>query len=291
MSFSIGMIAMMAAMTLSADGTAGQVIPLWEGQAPEAQGAGEDNNPTIKCFYPPKDKATGAAVVICPGGGYSGLAFDYEGEDVARWLNEEGIAGFVLRYRHAPAYKHPVPLNDAKRAVRYVRAHAAEWGIDPVRIGMLGFSAGGHLTASAGTLFDDGDRKAKDPVDRLSSRPDFLILIYPVITMSGKVMHAGSRTNLLGEKPPKKLADRMSPEKQVTQKTPPAFLVHSAQDTAVPVENSILFYRALRNEGIPAEMHLFERGQHGYGLAQKDPVLSVWPKLCIGWLHEIGVLK
>lgn len=271
--------------------TSPETIALWPEGAPGAVGTGENHTPTLTCYMPPKERATGAAIVVCPGGGYHGLALDHEGEQVARWLVSEGIAAFVLRYRHAPDYRHPVPLMDAQRAIRSVRARATEWGCDPARVGMLGFSAGGHLTATAGTQFDAGDPTNKDPIERVSSRPDFLVLVYPVITLEGRFAHRGSRENLLGTNPDPNLAGQLCAEKRVTKDTPPAFLVHSSADTGVPAENSILFYRALREAGVPAELHIFEKGEHGFGLAPKDPALSVWPKLCIAWLHSRGILK
>ncbi len=265
-------------------------IVLWPQGAPEAKGSSEKDIPVVFHYAPPKDHATGAAIVVCPGGGYGGLAMDHEGEQIGRWLNSEGIAAFVLRYRHAPGYRHPVPLMDAQRALRTVRARAAEWGVNPGHIGILGFSAGGHLTGTAGTHFDAGNPQAEDPVDRVSCRPDFLVLVYPVITFDGPFAHMGSRKNLLGGDPAPALVKELSLENAVTKDTPPTFLFHTSGDSGVPSENSLLFYRALHDAKVPVEMHVFEKGEHGVGLAPKDPALSVWPKLCITWLRGQGML-
>ena len=271
--------------------TPGDVMLLWPEGAPGATGQGEDHTPGLTPYLPAAEKATGAAVVICPGGGYSNLAMDHEGHQVAEWLVGHGIAAFILRYRHAPDYHHPTPLMDAQRALRTVRARAAEWGVDPGRIGMLGFSAGGHLTATAGTHFDAGEGKSPDPIDRASCRPDFIVLIYPVITTTVPYMHRGSRNNLLGKKPDPALIEALSAEKQVTAETPPTFLVSTYEDAGVPAENSICFYLALRKAKVPAEMHIYEKGRHGFGLAPGDPILSTWPDHCIAWLKVRGVLK
>jgi len=270
--------------------TAGEVMPLWADGAPGQAGDTIDDIPTLSVFLPPEDQANGTAVVVCPGGGYGGLAFDHEGEDVARWLNSEGIAGFVLRYRHAPGYQHPYPLMDAHRAIRTVRARAAEWGVNPEHIGILGFSAGGHLTTSAATLYEPGDPDAEDPIERVSSRPDFMVPIYPVVTLSGPFAHVGSRNNLLGPDPEADLVERLSPERQVTPETPPAFLVHTAEDQAVPVQNSVMLFLALREAGVAAELHCFQKGQHGLGMGPGDPAMSTWPGQLITWLRVNGLL-
>lgn len=269
----------------------GAPIRLWEDAAPLATGAGEGHTPTVTPYLPEPDRATGSAIVVCPGGGYQGLALGHEGEEIGQWLKGQGIAAFILRYRHAPLYQHPAPLTDVRRAVRLVRARAETWGIDPARIGVLGFSAGGHLTATSGTLFEEGQADASDPFERVSSRPDFLVLLYPVIMMDGPHMHAGSRQNLMGNDPDPALIQTLSPAQQVTEHTPPSFLVHSVADTGVPVENSIAFFQALRAHGVPVEMHIFDQGPHGFGLATNDPVLSAWPKLCIAWLKQQGLLR
>jgi acetyl esterase/lipase len=265
--------------------TTTQPIKLWPDAAPGAIGNEPADVPTITPYLPPRERATGAAVVVCPGGGYQMLA-DHEGRPVAEWLNSIGIAAFVLKYRIAPRYHHPAPMLDAQRALRTVRARAAEWGIDPRRIGILGFSAGGHLASTAATHFDAG-RAAADPVERVSSRPDLVILIYPVITMREQT-HGGSKRNLIGERPDPQLVALMSNDEQVTKETPPAFLIHTVNDDAVPVENSLLFAAALRRAGVPYEMHLYERGPHGFGLAPNDPALSSWPERCADWLRLHG---
>ena len=209
---------------------------------------------------------------------------------MAEWLNGFGVSAFVLQYRLGPRYRHPAPLQDARRALRLVRAGAAEWGLDPARIGILGFSAGGHLASTAATQFEAGRADAADPAERVSSRPDFAILLYPVISMRDPMAHVGSRRNLLGDPPDPVLIDLLSTDGQVTAQTPPAFLFHTADDGGVPVENSILFFRALRAAGVPAEMHVFEHGRHGVGLAPNDPVLSQWPQLCERWMSARGLL-
>lgn len=264
-------------------------LPLWAGGAPDRLGDGEPDRPRLVVFPAPRETATGAAVIVCPGGGYQGLAMDYEGFEVAQWLNRHGVTGFVLRYRLSP-YRHPVPLGDAQRAVRLVRSRAADWGVDPSRLGMLGFSAGGHLTASAGTHFDGGDPDAPDPVDRLSSRPDFLVLIYPVITFKPPHGHEGSGRNLLGDSPDPALLDLLANDERVTGETPPSFLVHSTADTVVPSENSLMFYQALKRAGVPAEMHIYGHGEHGYGMGRGDAALSTWTGHCIDWMRGLGLL-
>jgi acetyl esterase/lipase len=260
-------------------------IKLWPNGAPGALGSDPEDIPTLTPFIP-KEKANGASVIICPGGGYTHLA-DHEGRPVAEWLNSIGITAFVLKYRLGPRYHHPAPLLDAARAVRTVRSHASEWKIDPKRIAVLGFSAGGHLASTIGTHFDSGQANAADVIDRVSSRPDLLILIYPVITM-GEFMHVGSKKQLLGENPSSEMVKLLSNDEQVTKETPPTFLVHTANDASVPVENSLKFAEALRKVGVPFELHVYERGRHGFGLGGDDPVLSTWPARCAAWLHLQG---
>ena len=263
---------------------------LWPDGAPGAVGDTEADKPSLTIWLPPADRANGAAIVICPGGGYGGLATSHEGKDVAAWLNSFGVAGFMLKYRHAPKYKHPSPLLDAQRAVRTVRARAQEFGVDPARIGILGFSAGGHLASTAGTHFDEGNAEAKDPIDRVSCRPDFMVLVYPVISLTTKYTHVGSKNNLLGPKPDAKLVESLSNELQVTAKTPPTFLMATSGDTGVPAENSVMFYMALREHKVKAEMHIYQNGGHGFGLAPNDPVLSTWPGRCEAWMRANGFL-
>jgi acetyl esterase/lipase len=266
-------------------------LRLWSGAAPGALGSKPQDIPTLAICLPDPANATGAAIVVCPGGGYGHLALDHEGRQIAEWLNANGIAAFILSYRIAPAYHHPAPLLDAQRALRTVRYRAHEWGVDPQRIGLLGFSAGGHLTSSVGTHFSQGVADAADPIDQLSSRPDFLVLLYPVISMKIPVTHRGSRRNLLGEQPDTAMVQYMSSEEQVNSHTPPTFLFHTTDDQAVPVENSILFYQALRKAGVPAELHIYRQGPHGVGLGYNHPLLQSWPKLCLDWLKGIGMVK
>lgn len=264
-------------------------VPLWPQGAPGAEGSGEEDTPTLT-IYPiggPQKVKTG--VVVFPGGGYAHLAVDHEGAQIASWLNSYGISAFVLRYRLGPKYHHPVELGDAQRAIRYVRSRANDFGIDPQRIGVWGFSAGGHLASTAGTHFDAGKPDAADAVERLSSRPDFLILAYPVITFQEPFLHRGSRDALLGKSPDPELVKALSNETKVTPDTPPTFLFHTSDDAVVPVQNSLSFYAALRAANVPAEMHIFEHGQHGVGLARDNPSLSVWPDLLAKWLKERGL--
>jgi acetyl esterase/lipase len=267
---------------------------LWPTGAPGARGTEDGDKPTLTIYLPPNEKATGTAVVICPGGGYGHLAMDHEGHQVARWLNSFGVAGFILKYRHrnsGAGYGHPAPLQDAQRAVSMVRSRAEQWNIDPNRIGILGFSAGGHLASTAGTHFHKGSTDAKDPIDRVSCRPDFMVLIYPVISLLEWCAHSGSRRNLLGENPDEKLVENLSNEKQVTSETPPTFLVHTDEDNGVPAENSIYFYLALRKAKVPAEMHIYRKGRHGFGLGQKHGPVSSWPLRCADWMRGLGLLN
>ncbi len=264
-------------------------VLLWPDGAPGVKGDTKEDKPRLTPYLAPGDSPA-ACVVICPGGGYAGRA-GHEGEPVARWLNGLGVSAFVLDYRVRP-YRHPIPLGDAQRAIRTVRHRAGEWRIDPKRVGILGFSAGGHLAASATTIFDDGKPDAADPIDRQPCRPDAAILCYPVITF-GEFRHNGSMVNLLGKDPDPKLRNEMSLETRVTAKTPPVFLWHTADDGGVPVENSLLFARALRKHKVPFALHVFPRGPHGIGLAQgrraaKAPEARQWPALCAEWLKGIG---
>ena len=267
-----------------------EVIQLWNDGPPDANGTGDADQAYIMAYLPDADRATGAGIVVCPGGGYGHLALGHEGEDVAKWLNSIGIAAFVLKYRHAPDYNHPTPLRDAQRAIRLVRAHAEEWHVERGKLGILGFSAGGHLAASTGIHFDWEDDLASDEIDKLSARPDFMVLAYPVISMSEDYMHRGSRNNLLGKDASEDMALMMSHEKQVTANTPPAFLFHTTTDKAVPPENSIYLYLALIEAGVDAEMHIYEEGRHGVGLAPDDPALNTWPGMVEGWLKKRGVI-
>jgi len=266
-------------------------VPLWPNGAPGALGRDTLDQPAIVPYLPAAGSANGAAVVVFAGGGYSHIAVAKEGAPAARWLNSLGVAAFVVRYRLAPSYHHAAMLADAQRAVRVVRAHAATWGVDTARIGVLGFSAGGHMASTAATHFDGGVARSADPVERVSSRPSFAILLYPVITMHAPLAHPGSRIRLLGaDSSDAALEQLFSNETQVTRETPPAFIVSITNDRVVPVANSVLFYEALHAAQVPAELHLFEVGQHGFGLAPDDPVLSQWPSLCAAWMRRHGWL-
>jgi acetyl esterase/lipase len=258
-------------------------IKLWDTAAPNARGSEPADIPTITAFPAPKELASRSAVIVCPGGGYARLSETKEGSDVARWLNSLGITAFVLKYRLGMAYHEPNQLLDAARAVRYVRTNADRWDVDTDKIGMIGFSAGGHLASTLGTRFDSGKSNSTDRIERVSSRPDLMMLIYPVITM-GEFTHAGSKRNLLGESPPEDLVKQYSNELHVKSDTPPTFLVHTMSDPGVPVENSLMFVTALRKAKVPVEFHLYEKGPHGFGLAPADPVLSSWLARCADWL-------
>jgi acetyl esterase/lipase len=270
-------------LIMTASNIRSQAIPLWADGAPDAVGKEPVDIPTITPFLAPKENATGAAIVVFPGGGYQHLSDVKEGSEVAKWLNSLGISAFVVKYRLGMRYHQPNQLLDAARAIRTVRSRAKEWNLDAARVGILGFSAGGHLASTLGTHFDAGKPEDKDEIERMSSRPDLMVLIYPVITMD-EFTHAGSKKNLLGENPTSELINLYSNELQVTKDTPPAFLVHTMTDKAVPVENSLMFVSALRKAGVPFEFHLYERGPHGFGLAPGDPVLSTWPARCADWL-------
>jgi len=280
-----------ACMIFAASATCQQdnQIPLWPLAAPMAKGAAPGDVPGIILYLPSTSKPT-AAVVICPSGSYMGLSLDKDGREVAEWLNNLGIAAFVLKYRVAPGYRYPVPLIDAQRAVRYVRSNASLYNLNVKQIGIMGFSAGGHLAAMAATHFDAGKGAADDSIDRVSSRPDFLILLYPVISCTEPYQHALSCGNLLGPNPGPGQAALVSVEQHVTPKTPPTFIFHTYDDATVPMENSVAFFSALRKAGVPAELHIYEHGSHGVGLAQDDPVLSTWPKLLENWFRLRGLL-
>jgi acetyl esterase/lipase len=266
--------------------------PLWMGDAPGAKGKEAVDIPGVY-IYPAKTP-NAAAVVVCPGGGYGVHAMDHEGVQIADWLNSHGLTAVVLKYRLGARYNHPIPLTDAQRALRYVRANAKDWKVDPTRVGIMGFSAGGHLASTVGTHFDRGQKDAKDAIDRESCRPDFMILMYPVITLKGKYAHNGSRINLLGKTPSAELVDSLCNETQVTKDTPPTFMVHTKEDKAVPPENSMLFYEALTKHKVPAEIRLYEKGRHGLGLALKegdrDLPYAAWPDRCIAWMKGRGIL-
>lgn len=266
-------------------------ITLWKDGAPNALGNEEKDRPRINVFLPEKDRADGAAVLICPGGGYRGLAIDHEGWQFAEWFNSFGVAAIVLEYRHSgKGYGHPNPMLDARRAMRTIRQHAKEWKIDPGRIGIIGFSAGGHLASTVGTHFEPVE-KPVDEIDKVDSRPDFMILCYPVVQFNATVTHKGSQHNLIGPDASEALCDYYSNEKQVSDKTPPTFIFFTDEDTVVPPENGVAFYMALRRHKIPAEMHIFQKGKHGQGLARGHHGNEIWPELCKAWMRNNGFLK
>lgn len=282
-----------------------EVIKLWLDGIPFSNGTiGEEEytdnshvrniqDPTITVYLPAKEKATGAAVVICPGGGYSVLAIQHEGHDVAKWFNEIGVAGIVVKNRLPTSdnitQKSEVAMVDAQRAVRMTRYNADEWGIQTDKIGIMGFSAGGHLASTVGTHYDYG-LKSEDSIQQVSCRPDFMILMYPVISMTEDYMHKGSMKNLVGPEPSDVQKLRFSNEKQVTPDTPPTILIHSTDDKGVPVANSIVFYQALVANGVTAELHTFNSGAHGYGLGRKDGTShNQWPKNVESWMKDIVI--
>lgn len=278
------------AMTIAAAAAEPKTELVWPNGAPGALGSEDRDKPTLTIYPADPANAVGTGIIVCPGGGYGALAMDHEGKQIAEYLSKLGVAAFVLKYRLGPRYNHPAPLDDAQRAIRIVRSRAAEFRTAPDRIGIWGFSAGGHLASTAGTHFDAGKTDASDSVAQVSSRPDFMILAYPVISFTTEYVHKGSRRNLLGETPDHALMELLSNEKQVTPQTPPTFLFHTDEDTGVPPENSVLFYLALRRAKVPAEMHIYQKGRHGVGLAPADPVLSSWGRRLADWLRMRGLL-
>jgi acetyl esterase/lipase len=269
-------ILLVAACGAVALGQAPRTEPLWPDIAPGAVGTEDRDKPTLTFHL--AGSPNGAAVLVCPGGGYVNLAMDHEGKQVAEWFNSFGVSAFVLKYRLGPRYRHPAPLEDARRAMRILRGRAAELKIDPARIGVMGFSAGGHLASTLSTHFEPGER------------PDFAILGYPVISFTTNYTHRGSLRSLLGDYPAPQLVLELSNERKVTAQTPPTFLFHTDTDTGVPPENSVLYYMALRAAGVPAEMHIYAQGRHGVGLAPTDPVLSSWPGRLKDWLGVRGII-
>ena len=263
-------------------------LSIWTDEASLGEGKSEKVKVPITVHLPQPELATGTAIVICPGGGYGGRVVEGEGHGIARWLNSHGIAGVVLEYR-LPGGNYHRPMLDAQRAMRVVRSHAVEWKLDPRRVGIMGFSAGGHLASTIGTHFDAGDEKSEDPVERQSCRPDFMVLVYPVITM-GEKAHGGSRNNLLGPTPSARLMEFLSNETQVTDKTPPAFLTHARTDAVVPVAHSQMFHAALKAHGVPVELQEFPKGNHGYNGYQGEE-WDAWQKRSLEWLGERGLLR
>jgi acetyl esterase/lipase len=284
------MAAFFAWLTSAQAQSTNSAFPLWPDGAPGALGKTDNDIPTLTPFLPAPDKATGAAIIICPGGGYAQLAA-HEGAHYARFLNESGIAGFVLKYRlGSSGYRHPAMLQDAARAVRTVRARAGEWKLDPGRIGIMGSSAGGHLASTLLTHFEAGKPEAAEPIERQSSRPDLGILCYAVISL-GEFGHQGTRQNLLGKSPSPELVRSLSNELQVTSNTPPCFIWHTYEDRAVPVENSLQFAEALRRHGVPFDLHIYRAGQHGLGLGTRDwnpEKRHPWTHDCVVWLQAQG---
>lgn len=276
-------IVFISALVSTAAAAEPERIALWQGRAPIGNGQFEEAEAWITLYRP--DNGNRTAIVICPGGGYAGLVKEPEGHGIARWLNQHGITGVVLEYR-LPAGRAFVPLLDAQRALRTVRANAEKWAIDPHRIGIMGFSAGGHLASTAGTHFDEGDAQAAAPLDRVSCRPDFMILVYPVIVMGRQAAHAGSQKNLLGKDAPPELVERFSNEKHVTEQTPPTFLAHAADDKPVPPDNSKAFYEALRKHNIPAKYLELPSGGHGLN-GYRGPMWNQWQAESLAWLSEL----
>jgi acetyl esterase/lipase len=268
----------------------GQILPLWPSGAPGAQGSEDRDIPTVTVYLPRTITPGMTAVIVCPGGAYTNLAMNHEGRQVANYLNSLGMVAFVLKYRLGPRYNHPIEIGDAQRAIRTVRSKAVEWSIAPDRIGIMGFSAGGHLASTASTQFDQGKSDSADPLDRPSSRPDFAVLGYPVISLVAPWTHQGSRTNLLGDHPDPELAKSLSAENAVRAQTPPTFIFQTNADTTVPAENAIYYFLALRKAGVKAEMHIFQNGPHGVGLAMNDAALSEWSHLLTNWLRVNGLL-
>lgn len=281
------------------------IIPLWNGDIPNSQKSDEQElvestdskriytvqTPTLEVYLPTKRNATGQAVIICPGGGYHYLTYDFEGTDIAKWFNSKGITAFVLKYR-LPGSKsvkvsYQAPLQDAQRAMRIVRSQAKKWHLNPNKIGVIGFSAGGHLASTLGTQFNKPNTFKETAIDTISARPDFIALIYPVVTMKMDYTHKGSRTNLLGENPSEDLVNQYSNELQVTKNTPPTFIVHAEDDKAVPVENSLQLYQALKNKGIEAELHIYPHGGHGFGSALGKGRLEKWTDRLYDWLQSL----
>ena len=269
------------------------ILHLWEDTTPMALGAEDKDSPTLTLYPVSGGDATDCGVIICPGGGYSHLAMEHEGYQIAEWFNSIGVSAFVLKYRlPSGGSRYPVSLMDAQQAVRLVRYNAEKWNIDPAKIGIIGFSAGGHLASSVGTHFEKPVALAKtlSKIDMVSCRPDFMVLVYPVISMQDEITHKGSKENLLGNNPKPERVELMSNEKQVTSETPPTFLVHASDDKTVVPENSIRFYRALQKANVPVEMHIYLKGGHGFGMRPAAGPASQWPEVCRDWMQQLGFL-
>ena len=269
-----------------------EVVPLWQGAAPLAKGTNPTDVPDLTLFLPEKATSPTPAVVICPGGGYARLAFTHEGTNVAQYFQSHGVAAFILRYRLPKnGYLHPVPLTDVQRAMRLVRSHASEWHVDPTKVGVVGFSAGGHLASTVSTHFDRGNPQASDPVDRLGCRPDFALLVYPVISSDVQIAHRGSFANLLGPTPDPALLHTLSNETQVTADTPPTVLVHALDDKGVPPQNSEVYYKTLQQAKVPSDLQEYPTGGHGFGYGSvPDKSPAGWLDKAFGWLRGKGLL-
>lgn len=285
-----------ALLAVPAPRVAAQEVPLWPNGAPGARGTAATDKPGITPY--PAATPNGAAVVVLPGGAYVGLAMDHEGQATARWLAGLGVSAFVVKYRlGSNGYRHPIMMWDAQRAIRWVKANAARYGIDTARVGVMGYSAGGHLASTVSTHYDAGNPAAPDSVDRHPCRPAFSVLGYPVITMDRSFTHLQSRENLIGTSPSQALVDSLSNEKQVTARTPPGFLFHSTDDNVVLIKNSQAYHDSLRKRGVDAKLMTFSRGGHGYGMADgrfgapNDPVLHVWTDTLARWLDTEGFLE
>lgn len=281
------------------------IMPLWPANIPNRVATDEREQrdrtdilriskvqePSLEVYLPSGSNSIGKAVVIFPGGGYHILAYDWEGTDIAKYLNSKGIAGIVVKYRlpdsQSVTEKHNVPLIDAQRAIRVVRSNAKQWNIDSTKIGVMGFSAGGHLASTLGTHYNDSVYDGQDGIDTQSARPDFMVLLYPVISFTSEARHQGSKDALLGKDPDQALTERFSNELQVDEQTPPTILVHAADDTAVPPENSILFFQALKKNNVNASLHIYPTGGHGFSLATHDPILGGWSDLVADWIRNL----
>lgn len=286
----IAAILLVAAMITAPRSLGDEKIPLWADGAPGALGDEPKDIPTLSVSIIESSAPTGV-LIICPGGGYGGLAIDHEGHQIVEWAKSMGLSAAICEYRHrGRGYGHPAPLDDAQRAIRLVRANAEQWNIDPKRVGIIGFSAGGHLVSTVITRFDSGDPNAADPIARCSSRPDFAILCYPVISMGSSFTHRGSEVNLLGDDATPDQLRQFASERNVSEDTPPTFVFHTLEDKAVPPENGLVFYQAMVAKKVPGELHIYQKGVHGVGLARNIPGTSDWPATCQRWLANLGMI-